>query len=178
MKEKLIILSDLWGNHDAEWVHFYTDILKEYFDILFYDSCQLGEVDMKSLQMGLIHKQFVSGGTEKAVENLLKLEKEPVNILAFSVGGLIAWKAVLQGLNAEYLCLVSASRLRYEKKKPSIKIDLFYGEEDKYKPKKDWFEAMEINPVVFKNEIHELYRNRDSAQLIVERIVNRQKNNG
>lgn len=176
MKEKLIILSDLWGSHNAEWIHFYTDELKEYFDILFYDSCQLGEVDMQSLQMGLIHKQFVSGGIEKATVNLLKLEKEPINILAFSVGGLIAWKAVLQGLNAEYLCLVSASRLRYEKNKPSVKMDLFYGEKDKYKPGKDWFSAMEINPFVFENEIHELYRNRNSAQIIVERIVNHQKN--
>ena len=44
VKPRLIILSDLWGAKDNEWVSLYTDLLND-FDIQYYDCRELGNVD-------------------------------------------------------------------------------------------------------------------------------------
>ena len=45
MKPKLIILSDLWGKEKSNWVSDYVELLKNKFEIQYYDCCDLGGID-------------------------------------------------------------------------------------------------------------------------------------
>jgi len=112
MKSRLIILSDIWGIQKLGWVKYYIDLLSSDYDIKYYDSCELGEIETNSLNENIRHRQFVNGGIEIAVNKLLELEKKECNILAFSIGGTIGWKAALSGLKIKNLYAVSSTRLR------------------------------------------------------------------
>lgn len=170
-KPKLIILSDLWGKSNSQWVSFYENKLSTEFDIKYYDCCELGDVDISNFIQNNLHHQFINGGIEKAVDNLLDLEKDPVNILAFSIGGSIAWKAGLEGLSILNLYAVSSSRLRYEIDKPWANINLFYGDKDNYIPSFDWFEKLKLHPTIFEQAKHELYMDADYADKILDSIL-------
>lgn len=168
---KLIILSDLYGNQDTNWLHSYLHILKDKFEIQFYDCCELGNIDIKLNDVSQIHNQFINGGIDKAVNKLLSLEKEEVSILGFSIGGLIGWKAALLGLNTNYFCSISSTRLRYETQKPNVKFDLFFAENDPFNPNEEWFEKMKIKRNVVLNETHDFYKKQAFANLISSKII-------
>ena len=171
MKKKLIILSDLWGSKDSEWITQYSEILKEYFDVQFYDCCELGGVTFENSNQESIHQQFIQFGIDKAVTNLLKREKSPVSILAFSIGGTIAWKATLNGLKAEYICALSSTRLRFESRKPNTKIDLVFAEDDLNKPHEDWFTQLNLDVQLYKNTSHEFYKDPEVSKEICRQIT-------
>lgn len=171
MRGRLIILSDLWGNTNAEWIAGYNDALKDQFDITYYDSQELAQIDPKLNQESDIHSAFVHGGIERAIENLCSLEKEKVTILAFSIGGTIAWGAALKGLKVKALYALSSTRLRHESEQPKCKIMLFYGEKDPNKPDQTWFEQQEIVPFIFEGMDHEMYK----GPTIINRICDHLK---
>lgn len=158
MKPRLIILSDLWGKHDANWVKNYSNPLSNYFDIHFYDTCELAEIDTIEYIETKLHQQFVNGGIEKAVINLIEIEKNEISILAFSIGGTIAWKAGIAGLKINKLIALSSTRLRYEEKKPKCNIQLIYGDLDKNKPTQEWLSEMAINTEIIPNVNHDFYK--------------------
>ena len=167
-KPRLIILSDLWGTAANDWVSYYTELLHD-FDIQYYDCRELGNVDILTQNQESIHQQFVSSGIDAAVEKLLVLERVEVNILAFSIGGIIAWKAGLIGLKINSFYAVSSTRLRYEISKPSGRLKLFYGEEDSFQPSMEWFEMVGIEYEVLKNKGHKMYAEKYFAiQLCME----------
>lgn len=170
-KQRLILISDLWGIADADWIIHYTSILENHFDLQFYDSCDLGNIDKANFTADHLHYQFINGGIEKAVSNLLLNEKGLINVLAFSIGGTIAWKAALSGLQIDQFFAISSIRLRYEIQKPVGVIKLFYGENDDYKPDENWFSTMKIKPGNYKNEDHEFYRNKEIAVEICEMFL-------
>lgn len=172
-KQKLIILSDLWGKEKSKWIAYYTEILGKHFDITYYDCCELGGIDKSEYSEESLHRQFVSGGIDMAVTTLLEKESNAANVLAFSIGGTIAWKASLLGLKTKSLIAVSATRLRYETEKPLTTIDLLYGTEDPYKPDSDWFQNMGIEENFIENEGHGLYQKKEVAELICRRIIDR-----
>ncbi|NOU58684.1 alpha/beta hydrolase [Marinifilum caeruleilacunae] len=176
MKERLIIISDLWGKEKSQWLNHYTQILETKFDLAFYDSCEIGEVDKSNYTQGDLHKQFVSGGIEKAVEKLIELEKSPVHILAFSVGGVIAWKFGLRTNNVKSLKCVSSTRLRKETKRPNGKIKLYFGENDEHRPKSEWIENMKLESKLIEGKGHQVYIEADFAQMVCERIVKQNHN--
>ena len=124
MKQRLIILSDLWGQQKSQWVEHYQKLLEDFFDITFYDCCELGKINKLPYEEKALHKQFVAEGIDTAVKNLLAAEPEKVTVLAFSIGGAIAWKAAMQSLRFESMHLVSATRLREEERKPLGRISL------------------------------------------------------
>lgn len=171
MKPRLIILSDLWGSEKSEWVNQYIKILEHNFDIKFYDCCDLGNIEKSNCNELYLHNQFVNGGIEIAVENLLKTEKGKIEILAFSVGGTISWKAALKGLNVSVLIAVSSTRLRYETEIPSCRIKLYFGEEDINKPSPDWFEKYCVSYEIYSKKKHEMYLESDFAKKICEEIL-------
>ncbi|MEO8237445.1 MAG: alpha/beta hydrolase [Flavobacterium sp.] len=113
-KPRLLILSDLFGGKNPEWVNYYVEKLKSKFEIQYYDVLELGDIDTIDSGEVNIHNQFLNGGIDKAVEVLLHQEKEKVTILGFSIGGTIAWKAALKGLKVSHLIAVSSTRLRFE----------------------------------------------------------------
>jgi hypothetical protein len=170
MRSKLIILTDLWGNINSNWIKIYAEKLKDKFEVKLYSSCEIAEIDSFKKTEKEIHNEFIKSGIEKAVENLLKLEKEEINILAFSVGGIIAWKSEIQGLKIRNLKAISSTRLRYEINKPKCNLNLYFGENDEYKPKKEWFENINLNYEIVKNAEHKVYENLDFATKVCENI--------
>lgn len=165
---KLIVLTDLWGAEKFDWFVNYQEQLKE--ATVIYDSCKLADVDTTVYEEFNLHSQFVDGGVDKAVTKLLEKEKNEVNILAFSIGGTIAWKAILKGLKVNNLFAVSATRLRYETEKPNCNIHLFYGGEDAFKPTKKWFQQLGIVQKEIKNKGHEVYKENAFSNTIVPMI--------
>ena len=102
----------------------------------------------------------------------LNLEKKEVSILGFSIGGYIAWKSALKGLEINNLYAISSTRIRKENKKPDCNIQLYYGENDLYKPADEWLNTMKISTKIFKNENHEAYKSKKNAEVIIEHILN------
>jgi len=158
MDQRLIILSDLWGANGVNWIDKYKNKLNHHFDIQIYDVCELADINISSLKENEIHRDFVNGGIEKAVNSLINLEKNKINILAFSIGGFIAWEACLKGLCINNFFAVSSTRLRIQKIKPVCYLQLYFGEKDIYKPNNLWFKALDVKPNIIKNKNHNLYK--------------------
>ena len=157
MAEKLVIVSDMWGAKRGLWITSYLGYLQQYFDITFYDSQQLANLDITVNSEENIHKAFVDGGIDTAVAHLLKKEKNPCYFLGFSTGGTIIWNAAKKGLQVKSLYCVSATRIRLEQEKPCTPFTLLYGENDSAKPDDAWAGNMGIEMEIFKNFGHTLY---------------------
>ena len=171
MKPRLIILSDLWGKEKSDWVSAYVELLNDKFEIQYYDCCELGGIDKANYTEENLHSQFINGGIEKGVENLLKKEKNQINILAFSIGGTIAWKSALKGLNVGRLFAISSTRLRYEDEILNGTIKLYYGENDNNKPNNNWFEKHSVDFEIMKNREHYFYAENDCITSICNEIL-------
>lgn len=170
-KPKLLILSDLFGGKNPKWIKRYTDLLESKFDIQYYDVLELANITVSDLTEMDIHNQFLNGGIDKAVENLLNQEKEKVTVLGFSIGGTIAWKASLKGLNISQLFAVSSTRLRFETEIPNCRIKLYFGEKDLNMPNSKWFSDLKISNQIFENQDHQLYLEKKNAPLICNDIL-------
>lgn len=170
-KPKLIILSDLFGFKHSDWIGNYVDLLKSEFILTIYDSLDLAGIDITNLSKKEIHSQFINYGIENAVNKLLQLEKKKVNILAFSIGGTIAWKGALEDLKTDNLYAVSATRLRYELKKPISKIHLLYGLQDPFIPKSSWFHQMDVSTKIIKEGNHEIYKSLEFTKFLCALII-------
>ena len=177
-KKRLVILSDLWGKSNAKWIESYAEKLTLKFEVIFYDSCELAgiEIETKPQNQEEVHKQFVEGGIEKAVNKLSELEKNTNSILlAFSIGGTIAWKYALKTTSiVTQLYCISSTRLRYEIVKPQCSVYLYYGTNDLFTPDKKWFEILHTT-AIFKEGNHELYREQEFAKFICEEIYKIEK---
>jgi pimeloyl-ACP methyl ester carboxylesterase len=171
MKPRLLILSDLWGKEKSDWVSDYVELLKGNFEIQYYDCCEFGEIEKNNYTEESLHNQFINGGIEKAVTNLLKTEKNQIDILAFSIGGTIAWKVALKGLNVRNLFAVSSTRLRFENEIPNGAIKLYFGENDSNKPDNNWFERHSVNFEIIKNKDHNFYTEKELATSICNEIL-------
>ncbi len=139
MKPRLIMLSDLWGKQKSAWISAYTKRLTKKFDVIYYDCCELGRIDISVYNQDILHSQFIKSGIETATKCLVELETEKINILAFSIGGVIAWKAGLNGLKIGNFYAVSSTRLRNETKKPDGNLKVYFGSEDNFKPQIEWY---------------------------------------
>ena len=91
--------------------------------------------------------------------------------MGFSIGGFIAWKACFSVLSIQNLYAISSTRLRYENEKPIVNIELFYGDNDPYKPSSDWFEHLDIKQQLYLNETHDFYKNKNVAEDICKLII-------
>jgi hypothetical protein len=174
MKKRLVILSDLWGLKEAEWMDCYLKILSPYFEIEFFDSRKLVDLDLTDNSEGRLHARFVNGGIDRGVYKLGLQEKETIIVLAFSVGGVIAWKAGLKGLRISTLYAISSTRLRYEKEKPDCKCSLYFGANDRYKPDVEWFRDLELDLNLIDDQEHELYHDEEFAKNLCQKIIEEQ----
>lgn len=169
--KKLIILSDLWGKGKSGWINHYITILQNHFEVIFYDCCELADIDLSNYSEDEIHDQFINGGIDRAVNEILRKENGPMDVLGFSIGGLIAWKAILKGLNVQSLTAVSTTRLRYENKRPECIIYAFFGENDKFKPGIDWFQMLRVEKNIYKKAEHNFYCNKEIAIDLSHKII-------
>lgn len=171
MKKRLLIISDLWGFEHSKWQECYISTLSPHFELQVYDSCKIGEIDLNDYQEAKLHGQFVNGGIQKAVNRLLLEETKPLNILAFSIGGTIAWQFALKSNLVQSLVCVSSSRLRKENQKPSSSIQLHYGADDPYIPPSSWFEALKPNTRIWPNEGHQIYQSQNFCDAICQTLI-------
>ncbi len=174
MKPRLILLSDLWGVEKSKWIHSYIEVLSPFFEIKIYDCCCLGEINNLDKKEYVIHEEFINTGITIASEKLVKLETKKVSILAFSIGGTIAWKAASKGLWIDKLYAVSSTRLRYEIKRPNCNIILHYGDKDQYRPDTNWFEMFAIEEKIWQNKNHQMYSDVDFIYQISKEIIRAQ----
>ncbi len=165
-RKKLIILSDLWGSKNIDWVYNYVLELRNKFEIIFYDVRELANIDSSIEEEELIHNEFVNGGIDRAVEKL-KLEEISENsiLLGFSVGGTIGWKYAVETNLVSNLICISSTRLRYEKEKPDCKIDLYFGNNDTYAPENSWFEELGLNKITLEGG-HSIYKKESFSKFI------------
>ena len=157
MAEKLVVISDMWGAKKGLWVTSYLGYLQQYFNITYYDSQELANIELTINSEKNLRDAFINGGIDTAVAHLIKREKEPCHYLAFGTGGTIAWKASLKGLPMKSLYSVSATRIRLENKKPSILTTLVYGDKDTNRPSDDWFKQLSLDKELISEFGHELY---------------------
>ena len=153
--ERFILLSDLRGKDKAEWVTHYMEPLTTHFDIEFYDCCNLGNIDKTLSTEESLHQQFINGGIQLAARKLIEKEKGTINVLGFSIGGTIAWKAGIEGLKINYLAAISSTRLRFEERVPAATVELYYGEYDSFKPGDDWLSKHGLEKNIYPKEGHE-----------------------
>lgn len=170
-KPRLIILSDLWGKEKSDWVDYYRRALQQDFDIHLYDCCKLGEIDKSDYTQDALHKQFLNGGIEKAVQKLLTHETGVVTILAFSIGGTIAWQFALASQKVIALYCVSSTRLRNETIKPMAEVKLWYGAGDIFKPSSSWCDELELQYHLIQNKGHRVYAEPELAWQVSGQIV-------
>jgi len=162
----------LWGKRKSTWWPWYLDSLKKHFDLHCYDACELGNIDLSIYEEKAIHRQFVHGGIEVAVSHLLQQEKYKVHLLAFSIGGTIGWKAIQQGLKVASFCAVSATRLRYENEKINTPTQLFYGANDPYRPRQDWFDQHHyLHKEIIPSQGHAVYTLEKTAQYVSQKVI-------
>ncbi|MRX66645.1 hypothetical protein SAMN06265349_102553 [Flavobacterium resistens] len=170
IKPRLLLLSDLFGGN-PEWIEYYIQILEPKFEIQYYDVLQLADIDSSNLLETDIHNQFLNGGIEKAVDNLLASEKSEVAVLAFSIGGTIAWKASLKGLKITKLIAISSTRLRFETEVPNCETKLYFGEQDLNSPSSEWFSKLKIEKHILENQKHQLYLDEKNVILICSNLL-------
>lgn len=166
-KPRLIILSDIWGNNRPIW----AQNLSEYFHVQYYDSRSLAEVPLHLKSEKETHLYFIQNGIRIATKKIRLLEKEPIYLIGFSMGGVIGWKASLTGLKTTYLYCISSTRLRLESHRPNIPIALFYGAMDTHAPNKTWFEKHQIQPRIIPKQGHQVYLNDDFFHLLLAEII-------
>lgn len=171
IKPRLLLLSDIWGKTNLEWLNYYIENLAHHFDIQFYDVCELAKIDRTKFTSEEVHQKFIEDGIARALDRILEKEIEEVILVGFSIGGLIAWKASLSGLKTRHLFAISSTRLRYEDEKPKCKINLLYGERDKFAPDNQWLQKVEIEPEIYSNSEHEFYREKPVATHICGQIL-------
>ena len=166
MAQKLVIVSDMWGAKKGLWITSYLGYLQQYFDITFYDSQQLANLDLLVQSEENVHSAFVNGGIDTAVSHLLKKEKESCYYLAFSTGATIVWEAAKNGLPVKSFYSVSATRIRLKNERPNVPFQLVYGENDVFKPSDDWAVRLGIDMEVVSNYGHTLY----SDEKIIQKV--------
>lgn len=162
----------MWGWTKADWVKSYMSMLEPHFNIKLYDSNSLANIDKSYKTEKQIHKQFIDTGIDIAATSLSNAETEKVDVLAFSIGGTIAWKAGVSGLEIGRLFIVSSTRIRYEIQRPNCEIKLYFGEYDNFKPDDTWFSSMKLHYADIKSGHHSFYEHEGSAHRICSDILN------
>lgn len=170
-QQKLLLISDMWGSDS--WMDSYTEQLSLDFQITVYNCLELANIKNRNCSEQQLHQQYLASGIDSAVSKLLANKKAKLNILAFSIGGTIAWKAALGGLKVDNMYLISSSRLRLEKRKPQAdNIKLLFGENDPLCPDRSWFKRMDIKKIQIKNAEHSFYKKKEYISFIIQKIKN------
>lgn len=150
MAERLVILSDLWGAKKGLWITSYLGYLQQYFDIVYYDTSQLADLDVSNPTAEAMAEAFQEGGLERAVRSLLEKEETPSHYLTFCAGGTVVWDAARKGLPVLSLYAVSPMHLHRESDLPGCQVKLLYGEYMENRPSHGWAETigapMEVVP--------------------------------
>jgi len=147
----------MWGLDLDAWIMYYVELLDPDFRIRPYDCCESGKVNTVETSEEVIHSAFVPCGIDVAARKLVEMEPENAHILAFSVGGTIAWKAGMTGMQIGHFHAALSTRLRLQTEKPAFPTRLFHGSDDPFQPKASWFEQMEVGSPLLVSGAHGFY---------------------
>lgn len=168
---QLIVVSDIHGWEGSNWHHRIKDLWEKKFDVNFLDSLELASLEKeKNREKEHIHQKFLNGGIDKAADKLISHTNKAAIVLGFSIGGLIAWKAAVRSNCFQHLIAISSTRLRFETQKPKLDLDLYFGENDPYKPDEVWFRTMKTSPHIIPNEGHDFYTLPNFLEILTERL--------
>ena len=155
------IISDLWGHRSCKWWENFKVNLGPKYKVTILDASTLAGIDTSIHKQEEIHDAFIQGGLETAVSELILRTEKTDLLMGCSIGGVIAWRACLKGLQAEKLITLSSTRLRDETSKPPCTIQVIFGTEDSFSPNEGWYEKMNIIPTIMTNHGHNLYMEND-----------------
>lgn len=170
MKKEIIIISDIWGAGNSTWLNNFQHELLGKYKIKFYDACRLGQIDINNYEEENLHQQFLDFGIENAVNNLIRIEKEPKIYITSSIGGVFVWQAALRGLPVDQLIAISPTRLRKETESPNIDFQLFFGKEDMNKPDLIWLEAFAKGKYSLVDGDHHIYGDKETVISILQSL--------
>jgi len=156
------IISDLWGSRKSNWLAHFRELLSPRYKINYIDAGTLADIDMEPYTQERLHEQFVEFGIIRAAEKLLENNNNPKIYIGTSVGGIIAWKAGLKGLKIDKLITISATRLRYETKKPDCPIYNYFGQADPHKPEMKWMNTIGQETSKIIQGGHDIYKNKEA----------------
>lgn len=174
--KSLLLLSDMWGQRQWQWLALYEQALQVHFQVQRLDVCTLGHLNTSIYESDTLHQQFLDGGITQAVNELLKFQAPNLYIIAFSIGGTIAWKAMEKGLQVKQCYAVSATRLRYETTPAKYPTKLFYGNNDPFRPNDIWLKNINLSYKLFPDQAHECYKNSKIAAAITHDFILTTKN--
>ena len=169
-RPRLLLLSDLWGWERAEWLDYYRKRLAGSFKLSLFDCPSLAGISGSCSEVER-HQQFLNGGIDRAIQALIASETQPVHVLAFSIGGTIAWQAALQGLPMVSLFAVSASRLRFQTVAPSGTLKLWFGEADAHQPRPEWSAHLPVDLHHVAAAGHTCYRDQSVAASVCKMLI-------
>lgn len=171
MSERLVILSDLWGPRKGLWITSYLGYLQQYFDITYYDTSQLADLDVRHPTAASLTEAFGEGGMERAVKNLVSKEPQPAHYLAFCAGGSVVWNAVKKGLPAKSLYAISPMNLHRESEGTACPVKVLYGEYMDDKPSKNWAAQNEVSLEIFPRFGHDMYSDEKVIQKVCQELL-------
>ena len=171
MSKRLVILSDLWGPRKGLWITSYLGYLQQYFDITYYDTSQLADLDVSHPTVSSLTAAFSEGGMERAVRNLISKETQPAHYLAFCAGGSVVWKAIKKGLPAKSLYAISPMDLHKESKINGCPVKVLYGEYMDNKPSKNWAVQNGVTLEVFPRFGHGMYSDEVVIQKVCQELL-------
>jgi pimeloyl-ACP methyl ester carboxylesterase len=166
MAEKLVILSDMWGSKKGLWITSYLGYLQQYFDIQYYDTYQLADVDHVVCSQENLFNTFKNGGMETAVAQLMNMEKTAAHYLTFCCGGTVAWAAAHRGLPIKSLYAIAPMVIPADIPSPDCPVRLLFGEKDEHLPAEEWAVKQGVSLQVLANYGHELYTDEKIIQKV------------
>lgn len=166
MAEKLVILSDLWGSKKGLWITSYLGYLQQYFDIQYYDTFQLADVEEIVCSPQKLVDAFHKGGMETAVSQLLNKENEAAHYLTFCCGGTVAWEAAHRGLPMRSLYAIAPMVIPEGIPSPDCPVRLLFGGKDPNVLSEEWAQEQGVSLEILPDYGHELYTDEKIIQKV------------
>ena len=158
--KRFVILSDINGEFLVEPPALErTPALTAHFD----KTDKLSSLELAGIQnerdKDKRHQYLVAGGIDIAASKLVSAYASGITVaVGLSIGGVVLWRAIEKGLKVGSLLCFSSTRLRFETKAASCKTDLFFGEQDDYRPEPSWYVKLGLQENLVKGQGHEFYR--------------------
>lgn len=169
--KRFVILSDINGQFIPDMTQSLASL--QQFDVVDAINCvTLAGIDEDD-PIDIRHDAFKAGVIDVAAGKLIERYPNGTNLaLGLSVGGVILWRAALNGLKIGALLCLSSTRLRFEKVKPGCKTNLYYGELDPYRPDEKWFSDMNVKMRLIQDEGHDFYRTSNGIAIVQRELEN------
>ncbi len=154
--QQVYLITDLLGKENATYAGLFGQVLSPQQSLQVIDVCELAGIDVSHSE-SIKHRQFLDFGIHRAVEALKKYADPSAIFIGCSIGGLILWKAALQGLNFQKFIAIASTRLRFETDHPQGEFKLYFGTLDPNNPDTSWFSLLNDHNYQFLDGDHYIY---------------------